>query len=169
MRGWLLIACVMAWAGPTTGRPIEEIYTYDRLTKEADLVVIGIPVTTVNLKEKLDKNPYDVELVKERTTFKVVGELKGNAPGDKVAVLHYVIVPRMGKGGGPTPILAAPSVLTFRTEPLVTEREGAAVRKPVPVYLMFLKRMKGGEYEPVSGPLNMLPSFRVVRWPDGAD
>jgi hypothetical protein len=154
----LLVECCLAFVSAGTAWfDVRAIYTYERLKKEADVILIGMPVSSEATKKKLDPGYYGGILAEQRTTFRALVVLKGKCPKNRVTVYHYVIgPPPKKKGDGPTPCLFDPDVFRF------TDKAG----KPLPAtYLIFLRKRKGGNYEPVSGMDQMSPSFQRLERP----
>ncbi|MBO0697773.1 MAG: hypothetical protein J2P46_05230 [Zavarzinella sp.] len=163
--GVALAACVLIYPSAAPARLVKK-WSYDQLLKEADLVVLAVAVRTEQAEDTPPDHSWPLELVAQNTTFKVRGALKGKAEGEKIQVLHF-------KFGGPKKgfeasagILDGPNLVAFRTEP-VTMRAGKEVHVLPPEYLLFLKRMKDGRYEPVSGRIDPAASVRQVSGPPG--
>jgi len=142
-------------------------WNYDDLLKEADLVVLAEAVRTERADDTPPNHSWPLELVAQNTTFKVHLILKGKAEGEQIKVLHFKFG-ELKKGLDPksSMIVDGPNLVAFRTGP-VTAGPGNSKRiiTPAPEYLLFLKKMKDGRYEPVSGHIDPVDSIREVSRP----
>ena len=157
-------ACFLVYPSAAPARLIK-VWNYDKLLKEADLVVLAVAVRT----EKADYEPPDHswprELVAQNTTLKVRGTLKGKAEGENIKVLHFKFG-EYKKGFEHDGIFDGPNFVEFRVGP-VTKGTGKEKRiiTPAQEYLLFLKKTKDGRYEPVSGQVDPVDSIREVSYP----
>ena len=115
-RLFVAAAIVAVVNASSFARPIQ-LYTYEQLFKEADLVVIGTAIgnevpETKDSHEKLGK-----DYVGRNVTFVIDQTLKGTAGSDKIEMLHFKYV-------GKTPIINAPMLvdicITPQTDPADT-------------------------------------------------
>jgi len=148
-------------------------WPYERLFKESDLVVIahveGWGVTKKEWNEKLfDKGRFEGV----QTVFGANFALKGSPPLC-IWLNHFRYkegVVRYNDG---------PGLVAFLKEPVLIELKQAEDKKgklhqqsqglrkiSQPEYLLFLKKYKDGEYEPVSGQLDASFSVRALFPPD---
>lgn len=143
MRIFLAAGLVMVLNACVFGRSIQK-YTYERLFKEADLVVIGYAVESVETKDT--NATLGNDYVGKNVTFVVNHTLKGTAGGGKINVLHFRFVGTVPRDDGPV-------LVDFRLSGQDEDPEFSASlsSKVVCQYLLFLKRMPDGRYEPVSG------------------
>src|SRR5436190_1393351 len=81
------ISFVAVCASDASARRIE-IWTYEGLFKEADLVVIAKVTGGKDNGEKTKLGGWDVQFIGTDTAFKVESTLKGKAP-EKLTVLHF--------------------------------------------------------------------------------
>lgn len=133
------------------GRAIED-WPYEKLLLQADLVVIGKAVSSVESGEKSNEGFLGVN-----TTFDVKGVLKGQVDGKQIKLLHYRIK------GGNMQLPNGPLLVTFRTTGfLVTSKKGGETNLSPPEYLLFLKIRKDGRYEAVSGQYDPKLSVRQM-------
>ena len=89
------------------------------------------------------------------------GTLKGKAEGEHIKVLHFKFG-EVRKGFEGRGTYDGPQLVKFRPGPVTV---GAGPSKRVvakPEYLLFLKKMKDGRYEPVSGQIDPVDSIRMV-------
>jgi hypothetical protein len=155
---WLSVAVVLgpaAWPAPA--RLIEN-WSYDRLFKEADLVVIA---EAQGVADADDAAPFDhrPDLFEAQTTTFTVGyTLKAKAAGADLKVLHF----RLKKG---VQIENGPMLVTFRTKPIEVELKDRKIGVGKGSYLLFLKARKDGRYEPVSGQYDPALSVRELNSP----
>src|SRR5262245_35918189 len=83
-------ACLLLCPSAAPGRLVKK-WSYDQLLKEADLVVIAVAVRTEPAEDAPPDHSWPLELVAQKTTFKVRGTLKGKAEGEQIEVLHFKI------------------------------------------------------------------------------
>ena len=139
-----------------TGRFVED-WPYERLMKESDLVVFATAVKTEATDEKFTHSLWPHELVGQNTTFDIRFALKGEPPKGKLTVLHF----KFGglKAGVSADegwfIINGPSLVVFRPAYVSMVKNA----KWTPEYLLFLRKLKDGRYEPVSGRID--PAFAV--------
>jgi hypothetical protein len=143
----------------TRGRIVED-WPYERLMKESDLVVLATAVKTRDADDHFVNNGWPLEFVGQDTTFDVRLVMKGDLrdlPAARLVVLHFKFG-KPNKGVSPEEamiIINSPMFVTFRTEyvPIVKGNRWK------PQYMMFLRRLKDGRCEPVSGRID--PAFSV--------
>ena len=168
----VLIFCSAFFASSTFARQVEE-WPYERLFKESDLVVIahvqGWGVTKKEWNEKFfDKTRFEGV----KTIFGANFSLKGDPPLC-IWLNHF----RYKEGA--VRYNDGPGLVAFLKEPLQIEvkqnvknkgklhQQSLGLRKvSQPEYLLFLKKHKDGEYEPVSGQLDASFSVRAMFPPD---
>ena len=155
-------------------RKVED-WSYERLFKEADLVIIGSVegwgTAKVEWPEKIfDKARFEAK----KTAFHPRSLLKGEPAFPCTWVLHF------SYKKGATPYEDGPNLVSFLKKPVMIEvkskeegkaqelkpkQAGKSVDSP-PEYLLFLKQRKDGMYEPVSGQLDAALSVRTI-FPSG--
>jgi hypothetical protein len=167
----LCAACLLLDPSAAPARLVKK-WSYDQLLKEADLVVVAVAVRTEQAEDTPPTHRWPLEFVAQNSTFKVRGTLKGKAEGDQIQVLHFKfggpkkgIDPKLPEAGM---IIDGPRLVAFRTEP-VTIRAGKDTHVLPPEYLLFLKRLKDGRYEPVTGQIDPALSVRQVSGPPDGD
>ena len=164
MKKHIVLAMVTATAlvcTVTLSRPVQH-YSYERLFAEADLVVFATAQKTEETADQLagygnfssDKVSY--KYVGQNSTFKVKYSLKGEAQVEQIKILHFKYVGTEGIVGN------APALVAFRTEPVTVTAGNVQTKLPIPEYLLFLRRMKDGRYEAVSGQTDPVLSVREV-------
>jgi hypothetical protein len=156
-RWALAIALAATSTSPAAARLIPS-WPYDKLFREADLVVLARPLSSVDSGETRKDNLWKVAFLGVKTEFETNAVLKGKLEGDKLTVLHY----RLPKG---VLLEDGPMLVTFRLHGLLVETKTAQIGLGRPDYLLFLKRRTDGRYEPVSGPIDPLLSIREVMPP----
>ena len=162
------IAGILCFSSISSARQVED-WPYERLLKEADVVVVARAVSTVRSKDKWEAAVFEANrFVAFETTFESAAVLKGEL-ADTFKVLHFQY------RSGSTLFNDGPGLVTFLTKPLSLET-GKAVRpgkgeskklRPVksmsltsaPEYLLFLKKRPDGRFEAVSGQVD--PEFSV--------
>ncbi len=136
-------------------------WPYERLLREADVVVIAKVMSVADAYETTRDNPWKAEFVGLNTTFDVEATLKGKVENDKLQVLHYRLKPDVLIQNGPT-------LVSFRLRGMtITTTKEAKVELGKPSYLLFLKKRKEGRYEPVSGQVDPSLSVREMYRPPG--
>jgi hypothetical protein len=157
MMRWLGAVVAFCWAAtPAAGRLVES-WSYERLFKEADLVVIAVPVGEEKTNDPFGEHPWGLDIVGVNTAFEPKYALKGKADAKQIKVLHF----RFGlpRPGDPPIIEDGPGFMAFRTKAALVGDGDQKVVLPSPEYLLFLRRLKDGRYEPVSGKVD--PAFAV--------
>jgi len=165
------IAASLSLSAISSARKIE-IWPYEKLLKEADLVVIARAVSKVATDDRWDANVFDSDgFSGVETTFELAAVIKGKS-ANSFKVLHF-------QYKNPSrPFEDGPGLVSFVTEPLsvgirrsgVTEEEGPKTLeptkskslKPAPEYLLFLIRRADGRFEAVSGQVDPNSSVRTL-------
>jgi hypothetical protein len=164
--GLVLVAAAAA-AAPAWARPLEG-WSYERLFKEADVVVLARPESVADV----DVKPKDARMregfLGRVTTFSVVNAIKGEVKGKTIDVLHFRMKEGLASADGPL-------LIQFRTKPVRIEGKSGgdgkraatafAMELAPPDYLLFLKRGENGRLEPVSGQYDPALSVREVSPP----
>jgi hypothetical protein len=83
-------------------------WPYEKLLKEADVVVIVKAVSSKDTKDVFKDDPWKATFQGVETTFTVEAVLKGKVEGGKLTVLHYKLKPRVKVEDGP-------GLVSFRT------------------------------------------------------
>jgi hypothetical protein len=137
-------------------RPIPGWYTsYDGLFERSDLVVIAAAIST----KDLERSP-DPKLVAQQTSFDVKLALKGKAPSaNSVIIDHYRLK------SGEIEEVDGRTFVAFRTKGPVAPLRGDEVQLDPPAYLLFLKKVDGNRFEPVSGQYDPLFSVKEIYAP----
>ena len=166
MRGVLLILMLnMVLPSSARARKVES-WPYERLMREADLVVIAHAVSTGKCRDTWSEDLFrNVPFQGLETTFKVSSRIKGACPAN-LKMLHF---------GLAKPILIndGPSLVRFRTKPIMLDvremkNENRVLEQLQPVrqtlvsppeYLLYLRLRKDGRYEALSGQID--PAFSV--------
>lgn len=149
-----------------------EIWPYEKLLKEADLVVIARAVSKLATDDKWNSDVFDSDrFTAVETTFELATVLKGKSVNSfKVLHFEYRNPSRLFEDG--------PGLVNFLAETLsVGIRRGGETKKegpktleptkrkslmPAPEYLLFLKRRTDGRFEAVSGQVDPNPSVRTL-------
>jgi len=154
---WIIL---LAFVASASARGIET-WSYDRLFKEADLIVIASAQATVETDDHAKDDRWKQSLVGEKTTFMVQSVLKGHAKGGSVAVIHFKFRDGVLSQNGPL-------LVHFRTNGIVIHGNGSikfeAMLGP-PQYLLFLKAADNGCFEPVSGQIDPILSVKEIYSP----
>ena len=155
-------------------RKVED-WTYERLFKEADLVMIGTVEGWGSAKAQWSEKIFDKSRFEaKKTAFHPRSLLKGEPAFPCTWVLHF------SYKKGATPYEDGPNLVSFlkklvmievkskeegKAQELKPKQAGKSVDSP-PEYLLFLKKGKDGMYEPVSGQLDAAFSVRTI-FPSG--
>jgi len=144
-----VLAGLIICSAPSSARIVES-WPYDKLMKEADLVVVARPVKTELTADAAPENNWPLEMVGQDTTFEVKHAFQGKMDGTHIKVLHFKFG-NVKKGLDPKHrgIPNGPNLVAFRL-------------KEPPEYLLFLKRLKDGRYEPLSGRIDPMYSVRLL-------
>tara|TARA_B110000438_G_scaffold262390_1_gene273671 strand:+ start:975 stop:1517 length:543 start_codon:yes stop_codon:yes gene_type:complete len=155
-------------------RKVED-WSYERLFKEADLVMIGSVEGWGSAKTQWSEKIFDkARFDAKKTAFTPLSVLKGEPAFVCTWLLHF------SYKKGAAPYEDGPNLVSFLKKPVMIEvkskEEGKAKElKPKqagknqvnpPEYLLFLKKGKDGMYEPVSGQLDAAFSVRTI-FPSG--
>jgi hypothetical protein len=168
MRVFIIVSAIAVTsfltAEPASARLLEN-WPYDRLFKEADLVVIAKAGETADTKDRFSTKGWKVEFIGQETQFIADTILKGKLPADKkLTVLHY----RLPKG---VAIENGPLLVRFRKDGTTLKGtiNGSAFKAGIgpPDYMLFLRLRKDGRYEPVSGAIDPVLSIRELHSADG--
>ncbi len=158
-----LLAVAVSW---TAFARLVEDWSYERLFKESDLIVIAQPTKSENSTDRLRDNPWKTEFLGVNTKFHVEHVLKGNFDVAELTLLHFKTDALIVNG---------PSLVSFRTNSLkyVIQKEGHAgkeVENAGPgTYLLFLRTRADGRFQPVSGQVDPVFSVREIAMPIAAE
>lgn len=141
-----------------------ESWPYEKLFKNADLVVLATAVSSEKCSDEFTDHPWPLEFVGVNTVMDVKHILKGKIDGKNITVLHFKFgEPRKGKKPEDAKIIFdGPLFVAFRTKPVTIKVDGENVRIPKPEYMLFLKKLKDGRYEAVSGKIDPQNSVREL-------
>lgn len=157
MHRLLAVLVVIGFVLPAHARLLPD-WSYDRLLKEADVVVIAEATAVEDTGEATQVNPWKVDFVGVSTKFAVKTVLKGKVDGDTLKVLHYRLKPDVLVENGPL-------LVAFRLKGVDVQTKTSKVNLGKPHYLLFLKKRKDGRFEPLSGPVDPALSVREMYEP----
>ena len=152
----LLLAFVGILSVTCSARRIED-WPFDRLMKEADLVVIAKPTTSVDSGEQSTENVWKAKFLGVNTSFHTLAVIKGHV-GPEFKVLHY-------RDNGKGLWQDGPLLVKFRLDAVHLDSKSAHFDLGPPDYLMFLKSRQDGRFEPISGQVDSELSVREVFYP----
>jgi hypothetical protein len=154
MKRFVAIFLFLLLVGSSTlyGRPTQ-IWTYEQLKREADVVVIADALTTEELQEEIDLpnifvrddagQQHPLRAIGLNTTLTVQTVFKGEIEEPTIVVHHF------RRKIQPTAEVNGPMLIHFDT-------------KSPGQYLLFLKRAMDGRYEPVSGRIDPFWSVKKL-------
>ena len=160
IRYGVIVLFFALFVAAATARQIEN-WPYERLFKEADLVVIASAQGTVASDDKASDERWKASLIGQHTTFSVINTLKGQVDNGPITVLHFKLRDGVMTQNGPL-------LVNFRTKGPTIEGGGSVKYKAVlstPQYLLFLKRTHGGRFEAVSGQIDPVLSVKEIYAP----
>jgi len=160
MKGFLSALVCLTLISNLDARQID-LWPYDRLEKEADLIVIGIPDNSLDTGEIVHGSLWQKDFLGVNTTLKVRGVLKGRFRNPDIMVFHLRKPETMILENGPY-------LATFNLQPIEQILPGGKRQMAKREYLLFLKKRKDGRYEPVSGPLDSAHAIREMNLPVSA-
>lgn len=161
---WLRVAMsglfLTLFVASADARRIEN-WSYERLFKEADVVVIAQAKGTVASDDRAADERWNANLIGQRTSFSVINALKGQVEKDSITVVHFkskecVLMPN------------GPLLIKFRETGPTIEGGGSLkyqVQLSTPQYLLFLKRTDDGHFEPLSGQIDPALSVKEIYAP----
>jgi hypothetical protein len=149
--------------GPVSGRIVKN-WSYEQLFETADVIVLAVPVGSEKAPDAFDvEHSWPLDVVGVNTTFQVRHTLKGKVDGRQVKMLHFRFVePPKRKF---VVIEDGPGFVAIRSTSLRVKEGDSVLDLPAPEYLLFLRRLKDGRYEPVSGRVDPRFSVREVNEP----
>jgi hypothetical protein len=131
------------------------LWPYDRLHKEADLIIVGVPEKSADTGELVRGMLWQRDFPGVNTIFNVTGVLKGRYKASSITLFHL----RQPDNG----ILDnGPYLATFNHQPIIQPLPGGKRRSTKQEYLLFLKKRDDGRYEPVSGPMDSAHAIREM-------
>jgi hypothetical protein len=156
-------ACLCCGTSAASGRILEN-WSYKRLFKKSDLVVIATAVSTKDASDSFVDKLWPLKFVGRNTKFKVLQRLKGKVRGKQIVVLHFAVGKALKKdpaGGDGLPlIIDGPNLVSFRIKPANVKVAGTELFAHKFEYLLFLKKRADRRYEPVSGRIDPNLSIR---------
>jgi hypothetical protein len=156
----ILVAVSMCWLfQPKAAAELGEDWSYERLFKKADLVVIARPTANERRSERLVLKDQQVTLGRVVSTFSINHRLKSNCE-EKIKVFHFEVIEFHN-----TFPLGSPSLVQFRDKSIKANVGSSILGLPPPEYLLFLKKRSDGNYELVSGDYHSSLSVRELTAP----
>ena len=147
--------------GPFASARQVESWPYERLFKEADVVVIATVKASVETKDPAPDGRWKSVLIGQATSFTIDTVIKGTVPAAPLTVLHFKLKPGVVAQDGPM-------LVGFRSKGPVIEGGGVVkyhVELGNPQYLLFLKRDGKDRFAPVSGQIDALLSVKEIYAP----
>lgn len=147
-RAFVIVASVLALLIPVSSvsaRPVK-IWSVEELHEKADLVVVGIAVSSADAKGLAYPDAKTDTWVSVDTVFNIDCTLKGGLKTDRVTVRHN----RYYEKKAEITTIDGPSFVEFNTN---FKNQ----------YLIFLKRTDHGSYEPLTGQYDPDNSFFLLQ------
>jgi hypothetical protein len=157
-----LVAVLLVAVPPLASARLLPNWPYEKLFKEADLVVIAEATAVADSGEKTRLGGWDAEFIGMNTTFTPKHVIKGTLKADTFRVLHYRV-------GGDVLLQNGPTLVRFRLQGLSVTGKHGRMATGRPQYLLFLKKRKDGRFEAVSGQVDPSLSAREMHRPGLAD
>ena len=152
-------ALLTLFIGPVSGRLIEN-WPYERLFKEADLVVIATAEATAETKDRFKTNGWKIDFIGQETSFAVETILKGKVKGEKkIKMLHFRLPDGVDVNNGPLHVSFPPKGLLLSGK---VKGRAFEMKLTRPEYMLFLRLRADGRYEPVSGQIDPALSVREM-------
>jgi hypothetical protein len=136
------------------GRGVES-WPYERLFKEAELVVIANATASADAGEKVKHKDWNTEFIGVNTTFEVRHVIKGKLEGKELKLFHL----RAPEG---VKIQNGPGFVSFRLKEVWIKGPYGKMGTGKPAYLLFLKKSKEGRWQAVSGQIDPNGSVREM-------
>jgi hypothetical protein len=133
-------------------------WPYERLFKESDVVLIGTYEETKDADEIYNVPDSDIKVRIVKSKLKSDQVLKGEFKGDSIEFRHWAPLRGHSVDGAPSPLrLAERKVYTQNDKHIDVTLQ----------YLVFLRRTKDGQYEPVSGIIGAVFAIKELHRPAG--
>jgi hypothetical protein len=149
----LFVVCV----APAANARAKRHWSEKELFRASDLVVLAEAESSQASQDKFPRGVSweEAETKGFVTFFKVKLVLKGSEPTEEIRVLHFRFL-SLRRG-----IINGPNFVHFATQPVdLSFNDQRTSAKPR--YLLFLKKMADGRYEPVSGQIDPDDSVRIL-------
>ena len=150
----VIIVSIVMILGLCTARPVQ-LFSYEKMASEADIVVIASPIQTKQLDEYtnlpgVSQGNMPIKVVGLETTFAVSVIFRGklDKAQNSSIILHYY--QRLEKLDPNKPQVNEVQLLNFKPDDNSQ-------------YLMFLKRTDDGRYEPFNGQTDPIYSIEKLR------
>ena len=154
---------------PASARKIEA-WSYDRLFREADVVLIAVAMNTVPTNHKWTEAIFDPQHFRGVIThFRVASIFKGSPP-ESIQVLHYAYANSgslVNDGPGLVSFTSDSILLAIQPrkpktkEPELLSKTRRSQNR-APEYLLFLKKRQDDTFAAVSGQVDPIFSVRAV-------
>ena len=149
-----------------SARQVED-WPYERLFKEADVVVIASASRSIPNEQSWQEKHFDQKrFLGVETKLHVIASVKGRT-AETINLQHFHYAPDaslLNDGPGLVTLLTGSVSVVIQStdsEPLQEKAKGLSSSN-VPQYLLFLKRFGDGQYAPVSGQLDADLSVRAL-------
>jgi hypothetical protein len=137
-----------------------EAWSYPKLFREAELVLIAAYDATVDAGDSLTEKPPASYLRGVFTTLNVIQVVKGKYQEKRLTLVHYRYKLKRG-----TQVANGPSLATFHKDRVSVTYPGGSASMAPPEYLLFLRRRGDGRFECISGQMDAALSVRQIVQP----
>lgn len=168
MRVLACLCTIFVFSTPAHARHIK-LWSFDKLSKSADVVVIATVISSEAFDEPSGKPELGDAVFEGRLTrFVIKGVLNGEVEGRELELVHYIVTANgrfIAPGIGHA--FSTPHVAEFSGGRLAGSIKKGATKSgedAAPThYLLFLKQRKDGKFEPVSGQVDSACSVMLVK------
>jgi hypothetical protein len=159
--------CTIVLIATTADGRHVELWSYDRLSKSADVVVVATVVSTDAWGDAEEKPQLGgVVFEGQLTKFEVKGVLKGKVTQTTMELVHYrATMVGTALRSGVRVIHTRAYAADFHTA-ATAAKSGTTRDEGPPHYLLFLKQREDGKFEPVSGQVDSACSVMLLK-PEG--
>ena len=172
MRQFLAITVVLLISTLAPAMRLVDSWPYSKLFEKADLIVIAKVDSVEAAKGDPLSHSWSTELNPFNCKMTVQHVLKGTTDVKSLTVLHYRWgKPKKDRNGNDLInfiLEDGPMLVEFRTEGLFANiGDQKNVILSTPQYMLFLKKLTDGRYEPISGHID--PAFSVFELNNASD
>ncbi len=160
----LIVAFVVVVNADSADARHVELWSYDKLSKRADVVVVATTISTEDWDGAAEEEPQlgGVEFAPQLTAFEIKGVLKGKVTDGTLDLVHYRATHVGTKLQSGVRVLHAHAYTADFQSASKPTKSGSTRDDGPPHYLLFLKLRRDGKFEPVSGQVDSACSVMVL-------